>query len=162
MQLPRLAQCVLNSSSGRILKERKNLLVPQIALSSICGQKSKSTRSRKSLAAFQLRRGALLGCAVTLRGAALYSFLDQYVTLVSSLQVANKEFRVKKVVDAGRKKGRDFAFGGDNFTMFPSLEVHWVVFAATGGFNCTFCVSSLGRRELTSFLTALQLPVLGG
>ena len=154
MELPQIMRCVLNSSSTVILKDKTRLLVPQIALQSVCGQKSKITRSRKSVAAFQLRQGAPLGCAVTLRGATLYFFLDQYITLVSPFQ---RPWKIVARHDMGTTK--NFSHGGNSFTVFPPLQPHWLTFAGAGGFNCTFCASSPGYKELTLLLTALQFPI---
>ncbi len=158
MELPEMAQCVLNTSSGDALKNVVRGLPAQIALQAISGQRGKATRSRKSIAFFQLRKGNLLGCTVNLRGAALYSFLDQYLLLVSPrLGASGGSAYVKQ----GEKVPQytDYNFGGDGFTFFPGLETHFLSLSDAGGFNCTFCAYPGASKGLGWLLAALQFPV---
>ena len=149
MQLPSIVQCVLNSSSGQLLKDKSTGLTSQVALQSITGQKAKRTRSLKSIAAFQLRKGNLLGCTVNLRGAALYSFLDQYMVLVFAGNVSEKRKKIKFT---------DCNFGGTSFTSFPGLEKHFLQLSQVGGYNCTLSLFSPGKKQVEWLLAALQLP----
>lgn len=161
MELPHIVQCVLNSSSADALKEKSRGLAAHIALQTISCQKGKATRSRKSIAFFQLRKGNLLGCAVNLRGAALYSFLDQYVFLVSPLlrkNVSDKRMGGQKKGGQGVQLCECYNFGEQGVTAFPGLEGHFLQLSNVGGFNCTF-VSSSCFGGLVWVLAALQFPV---
>ena len=149
MQLPSMVQCVLNSSSGELLKDKSAGLTTQVAFQAITGQKAKSTRSLKSIAAFQLRKGNLLGCTVNLRGAALYSFLDQYMVLVSPQNAGEKRKKMEFT---------HWNFGGKSFTSFPGLEKHFLALSQVGGYNCTLSVLSPGKKQVQWLLAALQLP----
>ena len=156
MELPQIVQCVLNSSSADALKEKSRGLAAHIALQTISCQKGKATRSRKSIAFFQLRKGNLLGCTVNLRGAALYSFLDQYVFLVSPLLRKNA---VDKRIGGRKKRGQPhYNFGEQGVTAFPGLEGHFLQLSNVGGFDCTL-VSSSCFGGLVWVLAALQFPV---
>ena len=150
MELPKIVQCVLNSSSGNTLKDTARGLATQIAMQTITSQKARATRSRKSIASFQLRKGHYLGCTTNLRGAALDIFLDQYIYLVSPKIVEQTPWLVRT---AG-----DFNFAGDNFTHFPGLEGHFLALSTVGGYNCTLCASCRGEKDLGWLLTALQFP----
>ena len=155
MELPEIVQCALNTSSASIVREKTRILAACVALQTVSMQKSKTNRSRHSIAAFNLRRGGALGCAVKLRGRALYSFLDQYVTLV---------FPRKDVmgVQGGGfplvAKGKTVGIGVQNFTSFPELEAHFLMFSPLGGYNCTFCTSTKSAAQAALLLTAFQFP----
>ena len=144
-----MVQCVLNSSSADVLKDKSRALGAQTAIQAASCQMGKRTRSRKSIASFQLRKGNLLGCAVNLRGAALHSFLDQYIFLVSPR--------------AGTKSGKvqqraDYSLGKSSFLFFPGLDMHFLALSSAGGFNCTFSFSSRKRKGVMCLLAALQFP----
>ena len=160
MELPRIMQCVLNSSSAHALKEKSRGLAAHIALQTISCQKGRETRARKSIAFFQLRKGNLLGCTVNLRGKALYSFLDQYVFLVSPLLRKNaSDGGTGKVKKKGQSmpQGANYNFGEQGVTPFPGLEGHFLQLSSVGGFDCTL-ISSSSFGGLVWVLAALQFP----
>ena len=160
MELPRIMQCVLNSSSADALKEKSRGLAAHIALQTISCQKGKETRARKSIAFFQLRKGNLLGCTVNLRGKALYSFLDQYVFLVSPLLRKNaSDVGAGKTRKGGQSmpQGAHYNFGEQGVTPFPGLEGHFLQLSSVGGFDCTLTSSSC-FSGLVWVLAALQFP----
>ena len=78
MQLPYLqgVTCVASSSSGKHTCSTKG------ALELITGQRAKTTRARRSIAAFNLRENTIVSCQVTLRKHQLYSFLDLFVNFI--------------------------------------------------------------------------------
>lgn len=162
MELPQFTQSILNASGATFLKKNSGLAA-QSALQSIGGQRGETTRARKSIAPFQLRKNNLLGCAVNLRGQALYSFLDQYITFVCSSLTPirdNNESQFPRVIERQPtlQQGARYNFGGDSFLSFPGLQSHFLALFGAGGFNCTFCVVVREGGQLTPFLTALQIP----
>ena len=54
-------------------------------LGQIAGQKPVVTKAKKSIAAFKLREGMPIGCAVTLRGDRMYEFFDRLVKAAAAL-----------------------------------------------------------------------------
>ena len=169
MELPQITHGILNASSPSIPNKNSGLAA-QTALQAITGQKSKITRAHKSIAPFQLRKNNLLGCVVGLRGHTLYSFIDQYITLVCSSVVpkyrtiggADNALQLGRVVE-NKKKGHqiaNFNFGGESFQPFPGLQFHFLAFSTTGGYNCTFCAMVKDKSQLVPFLTAFQMPIL--
>ena len=147
MQLPRLTQCALNSTG-----KEESFLPIQVALQCISGQKARPTSARKSIATFQIRKGARLGCAINLRGERLYSFLDYLITIY--LPRKGKGERVGKIGN----------FGVNSFLLFPELQSHHIVFSGVGGCDCGFSIGALSKRKgvaklsKKALLTAFQLP----
>jgi len=80
-EVPRLVKVVLNVGMGDAPKNPKALDAALAELAAITGQRPVVTRAKKAIANFNLRRGMAVGCAVTLRGARMYEFLDRFVTL---------------------------------------------------------------------------------
>jgi len=80
-QIPRLVKIVLNVGMGSALKNPKALETAAAELAAITGQRPVITRAKKAIANFNLREGVPIGCAVTLRGARMYEFLDRFITI---------------------------------------------------------------------------------
>jgi len=66
---------------GDAPKNPKGLEAAVAELAAITGQRPVVTRAKKSIANFNLRQGMAIGCAVTLRGARMYEFLDRFITI---------------------------------------------------------------------------------
>ena len=84
MQVPRLDKIVLNIGMGEALQNAKALEAAEGDLAAISGQHPVTTRAKKSIAAFKLREGMLIGLKVTLRGDRMYNFFDKLVNAVLS------------------------------------------------------------------------------
>lgn len=80
MQLPRLKVGVVNIGVGKLEKERREKVAEMIG--AITGRKPVGTLAKKSVAAFKVREGHLVGYKVTLRGAALRRFVYKLVNVV--------------------------------------------------------------------------------
>jgi large subunit ribosomal protein L5 len=80
-QVPRLAKIVLNIGLGEGAKTPRLIDVAAEELATITGQKAVITKAKKAIANFGLRIGMPVGCAVTLRGARMYEFLDRFIFL---------------------------------------------------------------------------------
>lgn len=77
-ELPRLHKLVLHSTSSEIAQDKRRILPTLMALEYLTGQRAGTTWSKKSVAAFRLRKHMLLGCRVTLRRSVLHRFLEKY------------------------------------------------------------------------------------
>ena len=82
MQVPRLDKVVLNIGMGEAIQNAKALEAAEKDLVAISGQHPVTTRAKKSIAAFKLRSGMLIGLKVTLRGERMYDFFDKLVNAV--------------------------------------------------------------------------------
>ena len=81
MQVPKLEKIVLNMGVGEGALDRKKAEAAVEDLTLIAGQKAVITKAKKSIAAFKLRDGMLVGCKVTLRRNQMYEFLDRLITI---------------------------------------------------------------------------------
>jgi large subunit ribosomal protein L5 len=80
-EIPRLVKIVLNVGIGDAVKNPKGLDAAVAELAAITGQRPVVTKAKKAIANFNLRQGVPIGCAVTLRGARMYEFLDRFITI---------------------------------------------------------------------------------
>ena len=78
---PRLVKIVLNVGLGEASKTPRLVEVAVEELAQVTGQKAVITKAKKAIANFGLRAGMPVGCAVTLRGARMYEFLDRFITV---------------------------------------------------------------------------------
>lgn len=82
MQVPRLEKIVLNIGLGEAISNPKALEAASKDLALISGQHPIITNSKKSIAAFKLRKGMPIGMKVTLRGRRMYEFFDRLVNAI--------------------------------------------------------------------------------
>lgn len=130
---------VLSTSSKRLVQDQKELVVGLSALKMISGQKSQSARARKSIAAFKLREGSVLGCKTTLRRKAIYSFLDKLIFLVLPRARASL---VNRNIDANN----NYNIGISDPFVFMELEGHYDLFQSLQGINIALVNSNFSSN----------------
>lgn len=81
MQVPRLEKVTLNMGVGAAVADKKILAHAIADLTAIAGQKAMGTNARRSEAGFKIREGWPVGCKVTLRGKAMYGFLERLICI---------------------------------------------------------------------------------
>ncbi len=81
-QVPKITRITLNVGVGRLLKEPDAIGVVEESLQRISGQKPVRTKAKKSIAAFKVRAGQVVGVSVTLRKKRMYDFLEKLLTVV--------------------------------------------------------------------------------
>lgn len=149
---------VLHSSFSK--KNQTSFFPHMVALEMLSGQRCIITRAKKSIAQFQLRKGNLVGCKVTLRKAFLFQFLEVFCTLF--LPKLTDDVSLKGIGKCG-----SFSFGYNNFFLFPQLEATYDLFdTKLQGFesNLVFhtkakCTFSFKKRMGVLYLSALQVPI---
>jgi large subunit ribosomal protein L5 len=151
MAAPRLRKIVVNMGVGEA-KENIKLLdaaVEEMAL--ITGQRPAVRRAKKSIANFKLREGIPVGCAVTLRGARMYEFLDRLVN------IALPRVRDFKGVSEKAFDGRgNYTLGITDQTIFPELSVGKI--EKIKGMNITIVTTAQTDNESRALLQGLGVP----
>ncbi|MBI2645215.1 50S ribosomal protein L5 [Candidatus Uhrbacteria bacterium] len=79
-QVPALVKVVVNVGVGRSLKDPNFLEFVEASLAKISGQKPVRTRAKKSIAAFKIRQGMVVGFSVTMRKKRMVDFIRRFVT----------------------------------------------------------------------------------
>ncbi len=81
MAVPTVKKIVLNVGYGKHLKDAKHEETVIKTLERISGQRPIKTKAKKSIAAFKIREGLVLGATVTLRGPRMWEFLDKFMNV---------------------------------------------------------------------------------
>ena len=81
LEVPRPLKVVVNVGTTQALKDAKYFDTIVTTLSRITGQKPVPCLARKSIAAFKIREGQVIGEKVTLRGQRMYDFLEKIIKI---------------------------------------------------------------------------------
>ena len=80
--VPRLEKVTLNVGLGKQKDDKKVMEAATNTLRKITGQAPVQTVAKKSIAAFKLRDGNIIGLKTTLRGDKMYEFTDRLISIV--------------------------------------------------------------------------------
>jgi large subunit ribosomal protein L5 len=117
MQVPRIQKVVVNIGLGEAMDNPKALEAAISDLGQIAGQRPVQTKARRSIAAFKLREGRIIGTKVTLRGERMWSFLDRL------MNVALPRVRDFRGVSANSFDGRgNYTLGLRDQLVFPEID----------------------------------------
>src|SRR5437870_7797369 len=116
MQVPRLNKIVVNVGIGEAKDNDKALDAAVGDVTTITGQKPQLIKARKSVAAFKLRAGQIVGIKTTLRGRRMWYFLDKL------LNVALPRIRDFRGVSPDGFDGRgNYSLGLREQVVFPEI-----------------------------------------
>lgn len=79
--IPKLNKLVVNVGVGRFSKDKPYIDNVVSSLSRITGQKPVLSKAKKSISAFKVRQGNIIGVMVTLRGKRMYDFTEKLVNI---------------------------------------------------------------------------------
>jgi large subunit ribosomal protein L5 len=117
MLVPRLTKVVINIGFGHHVKEKEYMASVEKGLTKISGQKPVFTAAKKSISAFKIREGLLIGCKVTLRGQRMYDFVEKLVGITFPRV---RDFR--GINDKSVDRDGNMTVGFKDFSAFP--EIH--------------------------------------
>jgi large subunit ribosomal protein L5 len=150
MQVPRLQKIVLSQGIGAAVTDKKLVEYAVEEMTIIAGQRAVSTKSKKDISNFKLRKGMPVGARVTLRGERMYEFFDRLLT--ASLPRI-RDFRGVKEGFDGRG---NFTFGITEQIIFPEIDIDKVNRIA--GMDITFVTSAHTDKECKALITAFGFP----
>ncbi|MCI8671440.1 MAG: 50S ribosomal protein L5 [Bacilli bacterium] len=151
MQVPKLDKIVINMGVGDGARDHKYIDAALQDLETITGQKAVITKAKNSIAGFKLREGQAIGAKVTLRGEAMYNFMEKLIK-VSLPRV--RDFRgVSKTAFDG--KG-NYTLGIKEQLIFPEIEYDNVV--KVRGMDIVFVTTAETNDEAFALLKAFGMP----
>ena len=155
MAVPKIEKIVINMGVGEATQNNK-IVDPLVAdLGSITGQKPVITKAKKSIAAFKLREGMPIGAMVTLRGDAMYEFLDRLIS------VALPRVRDFRGVSTKSFDGRgNYTLGLRDQLIFPEIDYSKV--EKTKGMNVTIVTTAKDDNEARTLLRSFGMPFRQG
>src|SRR5438874_9570449 len=151
MAVPRLDKISINIGLGEATQNAKLIDGAVNELGQIAGQKPVITKAKKSIAAFKLREGMPIGCAVTLRGDRMYEFFDRLVN------VALPRVRDFRGVSSKSFDGRgNYTLGVRDQLIFPEIDYSKV--DKTKGMNVTITTTARTDAEGVALLKNMGMP----
>jgi large subunit ribosomal protein L5 len=150
MQVPRVSKIVLNV--GAKGGDSKVLGVIERVIKLVAGQSPVRTIAHKSIAGFKIREGMPLGVKVTLRGAAMYHFLDK---LINTVLPNVRDFQGVSVKAFDRKG--NYNLGVREWSIFPEAESSGVGDTVLG-MNITINTTAHNDAHALALLKSFGMP----
>lgn len=118
LAVPHLVKVKVNSGIPAALsKDEKYKEVVVATLSRITGQKPLLVAAKKSISAFKVRKGLIVGATVTLRGRRMYEFVDKLVNITLARV---KDFRGLEEKSLGQSSSLTIGF--KEHVVFPEIK----------------------------------------
>jgi large subunit ribosomal protein L5 len=150
-EVPRLSKIVVNMGVGAASQDAKLLDAAIADLTIITGQKPVTTRAKKSIAGFKIRKGMPIGAKVTLRGDRMWEFMDRL------LATALPRIRDFRGINPNSFDGRgNYSMGVDEQLIFPEIDYDKV--DRTRGMDVTFVTTARTDEECRALLDAFAFP----
>ena len=151
MQVPRMQKLLLSMGVGEAIQNIKVLDSALNELMLIAGQKAVTTKAKRSIANFKLRKGMSIGCMVTLRKDKMYEFFDRLVN------VALPRVRDFKGVSGKSFDGRgNYSLGIKEQIIFPEIDYDKI--DKIKGLNINIVTTAKTDEEGKALLGMLGMP----
>ena len=155
MQLPKIEKIVVNIGVGDAKLDIKFMDAAIAELRAITGQAPLLKRAKKSIAGFKVRQNMPVACAVTLRGAKMWEFLDRLISLALP---AIKDFQ--GVTRKGFDGRGNYNLGLREQLIFPEISYDKVIRAR--GMNVSIVTTAKTDEEAFALLKGLGMPFRTG
>jgi len=152
-QVPRPQKIVVSMGVSEATESFEALenAIDELAL--IVGQRPCITRARRSIAAFNVRRGQAIGCKATLRGARMWEFADRL------FNIAVPRVRDFRGLPRSGFDGRgNYSMGINDQLIFPELTYDDV--KKTRGFSITIVTTAQTDDRGIALLEGMGLPLV--
>ena len=151
MAVPKIDKIVVNMGLGEATQNVKIIDAGADELGRITGQRPVTTRAKKSIAQFKVRKGMPIGTMVTLRGERMYEFLDRLIT------IALPRVRDFRGVSPRGFDGRgNYTLGLRDQLMFP--EIDYMKVDKSRGLNISVVTTAKTDEEARRLLQLMGMP----
>jgi large subunit ribosomal protein L5 len=151
MQVPRMSKITINIGLGEATQNAKVLETALGDLTAIAGQKPVLTKARISISNFKLRKGAAIGCAVTLRRDRMFEFFDRLTN------IAMPRIRDFKGVSPKSFDGRgNYNLGLKEQLIFPEIDYDKI--DKVRGMTISITTTARTDDEARQLLAELGMP----
>lgn len=151
MAVPKVRRVVVNMGLGEATQNVKLIDAGADELTRITGQKSLTTRARKSIAQFKVRQGMPIGAMVSLRRDRMYEFLDR---LISIALPRVRDFR--GVSPKGFDGRGNYTLGLSDQLMF--IEIDYMQADKSRGMNVSVVTTAKTDEEGRRLLQLMGMP----
>ena len=155
MQLPKIEKVVVNIGVGDAKLDIKFMDAAIAELRAITGQAPLLKRAKKSIAGFKVRQNMPVACAVTLRGAKMWEFLDRLISLALP---GIKDFQ--GITRKGFDGRGNYNLGLREQLIFPEISYDKVI--RSRGMNVSIVTTAKTDEEAFALLKGLGMPFRTG
>ena len=151
MQAPKLEKIVINIGVGDGSHDDKLIEAARKDLETITGQHAVITKAKKSIAGFKLREGQSIGTKVTLRGDAMYNFMEKLI------KIALPRVRDFRGISPKAFDGKgNYTLGIKDQLIFPEIVFDDVV--KLRGMDIVFVTTAKTNEEAFDLLNGIGIP----
>lgn len=150
-EVPMIKKIVVNVGLGEAVQDKKLLEAVAREMATVTGQKPVITKAKKDIAGFKIRKGALVGCKVTLRRARMYEFLDRFINVALP---RIRDFRGVSA-DSFDEKG-NYSLGIDEQGIFPEIDMDKI--QIVHGMNITIVTTAGNKKDSFDLLKYFGMP----
>jgi len=150
---PILNKIIMNVNLNDTIQDSKQILQVISAIELITGQKPKLYYSKKSIAAFKLKKYMIIGCKVTLQRKYMFDLLDLF-NFVILPQLNN----FQGLTQIKEKNSNNINFGINNLMVFPQITENSQYFIKNFGCNLTFFIKSNSNVIKNLLINQYQFP----
>jgi large subunit ribosomal protein L5 len=158
MAVPKIEKVIINTGFGKMIsgktsdeqKKIQEAVLNELAL--IAGQKPILTRAKKSIAAFKVRQGMLIGAMITLRKKKMFDFLDRLIHIVFP---RTRDFQ--GIPSKSFDKRGNLTIAVKEHIAFPEIMPEKV--KSIFGLEITVVTTAKNKEEGLDLLTLLGFPI---
>ncbi len=147
---------ILNFSLKEVDFNKKKALPFFLAMELLTNQKCVATLSSKNILSWKLRKGALVGCKVSLRKNNLYEFIDS-LNLALPRMEKFKGINLKALI---KKPDNSFSLKLTELILFYPIELGLGINTEVKKIEINFLFKNLSYEEKIFLLTSNKIPVL--
>ena len=151
MAIPKITKVVINVGAGEAVTNKNVLDKITEQIGWISGQKPVITKARKSVSAFKIRKGLPIGAKVTLRGFAMFEFLQKLISIVMPRM---RDFR--GIDDSVIDSYGNMNLGFTEQTLFPEIEFDRIDKAR--GLQVTIVTTATTKEQGKKLFEAFEIP----
>ncbi len=151
MQVPKITKICLNRGVNGAVADKKLIDIAIDELTTVTGQKAVSTKSKKDISNFKLRKHMPIGARVTLRGVKMFEFLDR---LISASLPRVRDFKgISEKAFDGRG---NYTLGVTEQIIFPEIDIDKLT--KITGMDITFVTTAKNNEEAYELLKEMGMP----
>ena len=152
LAVPFLEKIVINTGTADAITNKDVIGKVKDQLAQISGQQPKVTKAKKAISSFKLKKGDIIGVAVTLRSKRAWHFLEK---LISIILPRMRDFR--GIPQSKFDKFGNFTFGFTEQIVFP--EIDYSKIDKIRGLSVTIVIKNSDIKKSTRFFELLGLPL---
>jgi len=149
--VPHLQKVVLNIGFGKFSKEKEYIANVEKGLTRISGQKVVFTKAKKSISAFKIREGMVIGSMVTIRGDRMYDFIEKLVGITFPRVRDFRGISDKTIDNMG-----NITIGFKDYSCFPEIKVEDI--DTIYGLEVSIATSAKNREEGLELFKLIGFP----